>query len=133
MPKPRILICEDEENLRKGVRYMLERDYELTLAADGEEGLNALSTQSFDLVILDIKLPKVDGLDLLKALQAKPNPPPVIMLTAYQSTEVAQRATLAGANEYVTKPFVREDLVKAVERALRRSTSPQPPMVGERP
>jgi DNA-binding NtrC family response regulator len=118
MPKPTVLVCDDEENIRKGVKLILERDCELVFAADGEECLKQLNSRAFDLVILDIKLPNVSGLDILHRLMARPTHPPVIMLTAYQSVDIAKRATYAGAVDYVTKPFEREALLNAVDRAL---------------
>lgn len=123
MGKPTILVCDDEENIRKAVRLVLERDYELRFAADGEDALKQLEQQPADLVLLDIKLPKVDGLEVLHTLMAKHPAPRVIMLTAYQSVELAQRTTYAGAIDYVTKPFERDTLEKAVQRALSRPVS----------
>ena len=124
MGKPTILVCDDEENVRKGVKMILERDYELRFAVDGEEALQQLEGQPVDLVLLDIKLPKIDGLEVLHTLMAKQPAPRVIMLTAYQSVELAQRTTYAGAIDYVTKPFERDALTKAVQRALSRPVSP---------
>lgn len=118
MDKPTVLVCDDEENVRKAVALVLERDYDLVFAVDGEDCLRQLNSRAFDLVILDIKLPEVDGLDVLSRLRAKPNPPPVIMLTAYQSMEISQRAASVGAVDYVTKPFGRDGLLKAVQQAL---------------
>lgn len=119
MSKPTVLVCDDEENIRKGVKLILEREYDLVFAVDGEECLKQLNSRAFDLVILDIKLPKVNGLDILNQLTARPAHPPVIMLTAYHSMPVAQRASESGAVDYVTKPFQRKALLKAVDRALQ--------------
>lgn len=124
MAKPTILVCDDEENIRKAVRLILERDYDLRFAVDGEDALKQLEQQPADLVLLDIKLPKIDGLEVLHTLMAKHPAPRVIMLTAYQSVELAQRTTYAGAVNYVTKPFERETLENAVQRALSRPVSP---------
>lgn len=119
MAKARILVCDDEKNLRKAIRLILERDYELVFAADGEDALQQFTSgQPFDLVLLDIKMPKKDGLEVLKELMVVQPPPRVLMLTAYQSLELAQRATTSGALDYVTKPFERQALLKAVDRAL---------------
>lgn len=126
MGKSRVLVCDDEENVRKAVRLVLERDYELVFAADGLECLAQLASRPFDLLILDIKLPHVDGLEVLSRITSQPTPPPVIMLTAYQSAELAQRASYAGALDYVTKPFERDALVKAVQRALNSRSSQNP-------
>ena len=118
MEKPSILVCEDEEHLRNGIRMFLEADYDVRLASSGEEALEQFKAQPADLVLLDIKLPKMNGLDVLEVLMTSTQPPKVLMLTAYQSTEVAKRATQFGALDYVTKPFERTALLKAVQRAL---------------
>ena len=68
MPKPTILICDDEENVRAAIRLVLEREYELVFAADGEEALQQVKAQPVDLILLDIKLPKVDGLEVLRVV-----------------------------------------------------------------
>ena len=108
MSKPLILVCEDELNLQKGIRLMLESDYDVVTANDGEEALVLFRQRPPDLVLLDIKLPKINGIDVLKALMSDTHPPRVVMLTAYQSVELAQQATQAGALDYVTKPFSQE-------------------------
>ncbi len=118
MGKARILVCDDEEIIRKAVRLILERDYELVFAADGEEALQQFKAQPFDLVLLDIKMPGKNGLEVLQELMGTQPLPRVLMLTAYQSVELAQRATQSGALDYVTKPFERHALAKAVDRAL---------------
>jgi CheY-like chemotaxis protein len=117
--KPTILVCDDEESVRAAIRLVLERDYDLTFASDGEEAVQQFARQPADLVLLDIKLPKKDGLEVLKELMTKQPSPRVLMLTAYQSVELAQRATHDGAVDYVPKPFTRDQLRQAVERALR--------------
>ena len=118
MAKPRILVCDDEAVIRKAVRLVLKQDYELVFAADGEETLQQVQAQSFDLVLLDIKMPGKNGLEVLQELMLAPAPARVLMLTAYQSVELAQRATRLGALDYVTKPFTREGLANAVDRTL---------------
>ncbi len=100
------------------MRLILERDYELVSAADGEEALQHFKAKPFDLVLLDIKMPGKNGLEVLQELMTTQPPPRVLMLTAYQSVELAQRATQSGALDYVTKPFARHTLAKAVDRAL---------------
>ena len=118
MPKPAVLVCDDEESLRAAIRLVLERDYALHFAPDGATALQQLDQQPIDLVLLDIKLPQTDGLEILKTIMARPRPPRVVMLTAYQSVELAQRATDAGAADYVTKPFERTTLLSTVQRVL---------------
>lgn len=125
--KPLILVCEDEAGLRSAMGLALEGDYALCFAADGEEALAAYDRQPADLVLLDIKMPKKDGLEVLQKLMTRTPAPRVVILTAYQSAELAQWATQSGALDYVTKPFQRDTLVHAVERALRRAPPPPAP------
>lgn len=127
MAKAKILVCDDEKNLRKAIRLILEKDYDLVFAEDGEDALQQFTNgRPFDLVLLDIKMPKKDGLEVLTELMAVQPPPRVLMLTAYQSLELAQRATKSGAVDYVTKPFERQTLLKAVDRALDLRTWQRP-------
>ncbi len=123
-----ILVCDDEEIVRASIKLVLEKDYQLVFAGDGEEGLKQFNAQPVDLVLLDLKMPKMDGLAMLKELMSRKPPPRVLMLTAYHSVEVAQRATQLGAIDYVTKPFERQALLDAVDRALslRQWSLPNP-------
>jgi two-component system response regulator AtoC len=120
MGKPVILVCDDEESVQAAIRLVLEQDYTLLMASDGEEALRQVKQQALpvDLVLLDLKMPKRDGVEVLQALMAAPHPPRVLILTAYHSIELAQRAMQMGALDYVTKPFERAALRKAVTRAL---------------
>ena len=133
MPKPTILVCDDEESVRSSVKLVLEKDYQLVFASDGEEALKQYEVQPVDLVLLDIKMPRLGGLEVLNTLMSRQPPPRVLMLTAYHSVELAQRATQTGALDYVSKPFERQDLLAAVERALslrdwnRPNPQEQPP------
>lgn len=118
MAKHTILVCDDEEIVRESVKVVLEKDYQLLFARDGEEGLKQFTAQPVDLVLLDLRMPRMDGMAMLKELMSKKPLPRVLMLTAYHSVEVAQRATQLGAIDYVTKPFERQALLDAVDRAL---------------
>lgn len=121
MSKATILVCEDEVNLRKGLGMTLEEaDYSVVFAADGEEALKQFKAYPVDVVLLDLKLPKVGGLAILNTLMANQPPPRVIILTAYQSFELAERAAKAGAIDYITKPFEGGTVLKSVEKALSR-------------
>jgi len=88
----------------------------LVFAENGEE---ALANGPVDLVLLDLKIPRRDGMEVLKEFMARTPPPRVLVLTAYHSVELAQRATQLGALDYVTKPFERQALLQAVQRALK--------------
>lgn len=119
MSKAIILVCEDEANVRKGLGFTLEEaGYAVVFAADGEEALTQFKAHPVDVVLLDLKLPKVGGMAILNTLMANQPPPKVIILTAYQSFELADRAAKAGAIDYITKPFEGETVLKAVEKAL---------------
>lgn len=117
--KPTILVCDDEASVQAAIRLVLEQDYELAFASDGEEALRQFRAHPADLVLLDLKMPKKDGMEVLQELMSKQPTPRVVMLTAYQSVELAQRATQFGAVDYVPKPFTRDQLRQAVQRALR--------------
>ena len=120
MARARILIADDEEGIRESLNLILGDEYELTFANDGEETLNKLDSEEFDLTLLDIKMPKVDGLEVLKRLQASGGSVPVLVLTAYQSVELAKEAVKLGALDYLPKPFEREQILNAVRGVLAR-------------
>jgi len=118
----RILIVEDEPNMVAGLRDNFEFEgYEVLTAYDGEEGLKRALGESPDLVVLDVMMPKMSGLDVCKQLKAKRASIPVIMLTA-RGQEVDKVVGLElGADDYVTKPFSIRELLARVKAVLRRS------------
>ncbi len=121
MGKPRILIADDEEGIRESLNLILGEDYDLAFAKDGEETLAMLGAEPFDLVLLDIKMPKLDGLQVLKRLKSNGTPStPIMVLTAYQSVELAKEAIKLGARDYLPKPFEREQILQAVRGVLVR-------------
>jgi nitrogen regulation protein NR(I) len=117
-----ILIADDEPNLRRVLGAQLQRDgYEVLLAEDGEEALRLIGEHHVDVVISDLKMPKLDGLGLLKRL-AKDEPGlPVILITAHGTVDTAVEALKAGAFDYVTKPFDRAEFRAVVDKAARTS------------
>lgn len=119
MAQRRILIADDEEGIRESLSLILGEHYALKFATNGEETLAVLKQEPFDLVLLDIKMPKLDGLEVLRRLQANGFGTPVLVLTAYQSVELAKEAVRLGARDYLPKPFEREQIVNAVDGALR--------------
>src|SRR3989338_11336988 len=123
MTHPRILIADDEEGIRESLNLILGDAYDLAFAHDGEETLKAAETNQFALILLDVKMPKLDGLEVLKRLKAADNRTPVVVLTAYQSVELAQEAVKLGALNYLPKPFEREQVLSAV-RALPMQAAP---------
>ncbi len=120
--KPRVLIADDEEGVRESLNLVLSDDYDVTFAMDGEETLATLAREPFAVVLLDIKMPKLDGLEVLKRLKGSGPHPPVLMLTAYQSVELAKEAVKLGALDYLPKPFERDQILSAVRGALHATT-----------
>ena len=120
MGRLRILIADDEEGIRESLNLILGEAHDLVFATDGEEALARLQEERFDLAFLDIKMPKLDGMEVLERLNGSRHTTPIIMLTAYQSVELAQGAVKLGARDYLPKPFEREQILSAVLDALNR-------------
>ena len=119
MGKLRILVAEDEEGIRESLGLVLG-DYDVTVAVDGQEAWDWLSRARFDLVLLDIKMPKVDGVEIMRRLRQRQITVPVLVLTAYQSVEMAREAVKLGAVDYLPKPFNRDHVLEAVRGILSR-------------
>ena len=118
MAKPRILIADDEEGIRESLSLILEDHYELVFAVDGEDTLAKAQKNGLGAILLDIKMPKLDGLEVLKRLRKAGIQTPVLMLTAYQSVELAKEAVRLGAVNYLPKPFERDQILEAVQEVL---------------
>lgn len=121
-PKPNILLVEDDPNVASGLQKVMRANgYEVTTLGRGDTGLEQAIARSFDVVITDLRLPGLDGLELVRQLhQAKPKLP-IILITAHGSTEVAIEATKWGAFDYVPKPFEVEELLDLMAKALESS------------
>jgi two-component system alkaline phosphatase synthesis response regulator PhoP len=124
---PKILIVEDDENIRMALEDDLALEgFEVAGAADGEQGLQMAKENSYDLIILDLMLPRLNGTDVCKALRRANIFTPIIMLTA-KSQEIDKILGLElGADDYVTKPFSPRELLARVKAILRRSAREQP-------
>src|SRR5256885_9902173 len=124
---PTILLVDDEDSVRKVLAFPLERDgYAVVQAADGEEALRQFAEEPIDLVVLDIMLPRLDGLEVCKRLRAT-STVPIIMLTARDDELDKVIGLELGADDYITKPFsIREfrSRVRALLRRARRSEAP---------
>ena len=120
MARTRILIADDEEGIRESLNLILGDEYDVTFAQDGEETLAKLTSQSFALVLLDVKMPKLDGLEVLRRLKNTGVESAVVVLTAYQSVELAREAVKLGALDYLPKPFEREQVLGAVRGVLAK-------------
>ncbi len=118
---PTILLVDDEDSVRKVLAFPLERDgYVVVQAADGEEALERFAAQRIDLVVLDIMLPKLDGLEVCKRLRATSSVP-IIMLTARDDELDKVIGLELGADDYITKPFSIREFRSRVRALLRRS------------
>ncbi|MDD5130745.1 MAG: response regulator transcription factor [Candidatus Omnitrophica bacterium] len=130
MPKEQILIIEDDKHIAKLVKYNAEKaGFDCTVIGDGEEALNVLNKHGADLVILDIMLPKMDGLEVCRAIRqsTKLREIPVIMLTA-KGAEVDRVVGLElGADDYVVKPFSPRELMLRIKAILRRGKTEELP------
>lgn len=117
----KILLVEDESHLAKGLKFNLEREgYEVTVAGDGLLALDNLNKQEFDLIILDLMLPKVGGLEVAKKIREKNIRFPILMLTAKSADEDRAAGLEVGADDYLTKPFHLPELLLRVKGILRR-------------
>ncbi len=117
-----ILIVEDEFAVARGVQYALQQEgYQVTVARSGEEGLEFATQQAPDLVLLDVRLPGMDGFEMLRRLRATGSKAPVLMLTA-RDEEVDKVIGLElGADDYLTKPFGLRELMSRIKALLRRA------------
>lgn len=121
--KGRVLIADDEKNMRWVLAQAFEAEgFEVAQAADGREALAAVGETEPDLMVLDHRMPRPDGMEVLRRLRAGGNKFPIIMLTAHGDVEQAVEAMKAGATEYLTKPFDLDELKLAVEKALQMRT-----------
>lgn len=117
--KPTILVVDDELSIREFLQIMLKREKMLVdVACDGEEALKLLQTNNYDLIISDIKMPKIDGLELLSRVKAMDPHALMLMITAHGSTELAVDAMKKGAYDFLTKPFKIDDVKLRIEKAL---------------
>lgn len=119
--KGKILIVEDEKSMREVLKMLLEGEsYEVTTASDGLEGVSYLDKDIFDLVITDMKMPKLSGLELLKRIKEISPETIVIVITAFGTTETAIEAMKLGAYDYINKPFNIEEIRLIVKKAIEK-------------
>jgi two-component system, NtrC family, response regulator HydG len=120
-PQGRILVVDDEPTARQGLEKLLRRKgYRVQAEADGEAALQAAAEFAPDVVVTDLRMPKMDGIELLKQLRAQDRDVPVIVATAFGEVSSAVSAMRAGADDYLTKPLEIDELVLAIERAMER-------------
>ncbi len=118
----KILLAEDTAELNRSVSFILQHEkYEVDSALDGEEALEYLKTDSYDCIILDIMMPKVDGITVLKDLRSRHILTPVILLTAMSDVEDKVSGLDAGADDYISKPFSTKELLARIRALIRRN------------
>jgi two-component system response regulator MprA len=124
MSAMKILVVDDERAVRESLRRALELEgYDVELAGDGLEGLARVEESQPDVLILDVLMPGMDGLEMCRRLRRGDNRLPVLMLTARDAVENRVAGLDAGADDYVTKPFALEELLARVRALLRRSSN----------
>ena len=127
----RVLIVEDEARLARNVARFLSRraSFAVDVSLDGEDGLHMAMTNDYDLVILDLMLPKVDGWTILRRLRSKGKDSPVLVLTARDAPEDVVRGLEEGGDDYLTKPFEMSELAARAKALIRRSHGRASPVI----
>jgi DNA-binding response OmpR family regulator len=124
MTQPKILIVEDEQKLSRVLQLELEyEDYETGIATDGKEALEKIEEERWDLILLDIMLPKLSGLEVLRKVRKSGETMPIILLTARDEVHDKVSGLDIGANDYITKPFQIEELLARIRVHLRTTIS----------
>ncbi len=121
----RILVVDDELGPRESLKLILEDDYEVATAENGSQALDYISTADFDMVILDIRMPDINGIDLLSKVKKSVPETEIVMITAYASVDTATKALRNGALDYLIKPFDCKSVLQVVEKGLARRAKVQ--------
>ncbi len=121
MKPPKVLIIDDEQVVCKGCQLALEdENYHVQICLTGKEGLNLIEEKDFDLILLDMKLPDIDGMEILKIVRQKRPELQVIVMTGYSTVQNAVEAMKLGAFDYLTKPFTDEEMIFSAKRAIEK-------------
>jgi two-component system, OmpR family, alkaline phosphatase synthesis response regulator PhoP len=124
--KPSILLVEDEENLHEALKLNLELEgYEITSAFDGNRALQKIEEEYFDLIILDVMLPEVDGISITETIRVKNNDVPILILSARNTSADRVLGLKKGADDYLTKPFNLEELLLRVQKLIDKNKKMQ--------
>lgn len=116
----KILICDDEEGVRESLKLILSDHYDLILTENGEQALECLTNSNdIGLVLMDIKMPKTNGLDILKQVKETYPELKVIIITGYKSVETATEAVRLGASGYIVKPFKSDEILNMAGKNLK--------------
>lgn len=120
--KASILLVEDEENLHEALKLNLQLEgYEVSSAYDGAKALKAVQSEYFDLIILDVMLPEMDGINVTEAIRIKNNEVPILILSAKNSSADRVLGLKKGADDYLTKPFNLEELLLRVQKLIEKN------------
>ena len=123
--KPRVLVVDDDKAVRESLRRSLEfNGYEVSLATDGAEALAGIASNDPDVVIMDVMMPRLDGIETTRALRTAQNDVPILVLTARDAVGDRVEGLDAGADDYLTKPFALQELLARLRALLRRATVP---------
>ncbi|NEP60260.1 MAG: response regulator [Symploca sp. SIO2G7] len=126
----RILLVEDDELVtEKLVKRLINQNYAIDVAADGQAGWELVDAITYDLILLDVNLPKLDGITLCRRLRSQGLRTPILLLTAHNSSSDKVMGLDAGADDYVTKPFDVDELLARIRALLRRGSSTLPPIL----
>lgn len=121
MHKKRILVVDDEESMRHMLSELLNKEgYDVDAAQNGEEALIRIEENEFDLVLCDVRMPKMNGLDFLREVKTKKLEPAIIMMSAYSTVDLAVEAMKRGASDYISKPFKTDEIVLKLTRAYEQ-------------
>jgi two-component system response regulator MprA len=124
--RPRVLVVDDDRAVRDSLRRSLEfNGYDVALAGDGAEALAGIARVAPDVVVMDVMMPRLDGIEATKALRAAGNDLPILVLTARDSVGDRVDGLDAGADDYLTKPFALEELLARLRALLRRAHAPE--------
>jgi len=120
----RVLIVEDEKSIREVLKLNLElENYEVDIAEDGQKAIDAIEDAYYDIIVLDLMLPKLNGMDVLEKIRLKNISTPVIIVSAKDTSSDRIKGLKTGADDYITKPFEFEELLLRIQKLLKRSVS----------
>jgi two-component system response regulator MprA len=120
-PRPRVLVVDDDKAVRESLRRSLEfNGYDVSLASDGAEALAGIAATDPDVVVMDVMMPRLDGIEATKALRTAGNELPILVLTARDAVGDRVEGLDAGADDYLTKPFALQELLARLRALLRR-------------
>jgi len=119
-PPPHVLLVEDEPNMAKGLEMLMnEEGYNVDLAVTGQAALNAYGSENFDLMVTDLRLPDIDGMEVIKRVKGIDPDSKVIIITGYPSVSSAVKAVKIGVSDYLRKPFTSDEFIAAVSGAVK--------------